>query len=98
MPTFVTLVNYTTEGLETIVDLEAGEFLEESEAVVRDHGGELVDFYLTMGRYDAVVVTEFPDAESATEALLTILQTGVGETETLRAFTEAESRELVGRL
>lgn len=98
MPTFVTLTNYTQDGLETLAELEAEEFLERSRATVREHGGELVDFYLTLGQYDAVVVTEFPDAETATSALLSILQEGIAETETLRAFTEAESRNLIGSL
>lgn len=98
MPTFVTLTNYTADGLATLADLEAEEFLQMSEAEVEDHGGELKDFYLTMGQYDAVVVTEFPDAEAATRAILSIIQDGIAETETLRAFTEAESREIVGDL
>lgn len=98
MPTFVTLTNYTQSGLETLTGLEPDEFLEMSREVVEAHGGELKDYYLTLGQYDAVVITEFPDSESGTQALLTLLQEGVAETETLRAFTEDETRDLIGAL
>lgn len=98
MPTFVTLTNYTQAGIETLSELEADEFLAESREVIRAHGGELVDYYLTLGQYDAVVITEFPDAEAGTQALLSLLQEGVAETETLLAFTEDETRELIANL
>lgn len=98
MATFVTLTNYTQRGLDMLGDLESEEFLEQTRAVVEAHGGELTDFYLTLGQYDAVVITEFPDAESGISALLETLQEGFAETETLRAFSEDESRELVGNL
>lgn len=98
MPTFVTLVNYTQDGIETLADLDSEEFLERTREVTQAHGGKLTDYYLTLGEYDAVVVTEFPDDTAATESLLTILQEGIAETETLRAFTENETRELIGTL
>lgn len=98
MPTFVTLTNYTQSGVETLADLESDEFLEMTREVVQAHGGELKDYYLTLGQYDAVVITEFPDAESGTESLLTLLQEGIAETETLRAFTEDETRDLIAGL
>lgn len=98
MPTFVTLTNYTQDGIETLAELAADEFLEQTREVIEAHGGELTDYYLTVGQYDAVVVTEFPDTETATEALLTVLQDGGAETETLRAFTEDEARDLIATL
>jgi len=98
MPTFVTLIDYTQDGVETLIDTDSEAFLTDARDVVKAHGGELTEFYLTLGGYDAVAVTEFPDAESATQALLTILDDGDVETETLRAFTEGETRDLVGSL
>ncbi|MFB6253239.1 MAG: GYD domain-containing protein [Halobacteriaceae archaeon] len=98
MPTYISLVNYSEDGFETLVDLDSDEFLEESKATAREHGGELKDYYLTMGEYDAVVVTEFPDADAASQTLLSILGTGIGETQTMRAFTEDETRDVLGKL
>ncbi len=98
MPTYVVLANYTETGFETLSEMDSDEFLERTKETVRAHDGVLHDYYLTMGQYDAVGVVEFPDDEMATEALLSVLDTGVAETETLRAFPEEEARELLGTL
>lgn len=96
MPTFVTLIRY--ESFETMADVDPEEFLEPTRAIIRAHDGELQEYYLTMGQYDAVAVASFPDAEAATRAYLTLLQHGGAETETLRAFTEDETRDIIGVL
>lgn len=98
MPTFVTLTNYTQDGIELLAEMDEDKFLQESRAEAEAHGGKVKDVYFTLGQYDAVVITEFPDAESATKTLLAILKDGIAETETLRAFTEPETRELIGSL
>ena len=98
MPTFVSLTNYTQDGIELLAEMDEDEFLQQSRAEAAAHGGEIKDVYFTLGRYDAVVITEFPDAESATKTLMSILQDGAAETETMRAFTESETRELIGSL
>lgn len=61
-------------------------------------GAELKQFYLTMGRYDFVIVTEAPNDETAAKAALTVGTSGNVRTETLRAFTEDEYRKLLGSL
>lgn len=98
MPTYVVLANYTENGFETLTETESDEFLEDTKETVRAHNGELHEYYLTMGQYDAVGVVEFPDDQVCAEAMLSILETGVAETETLRAFTEEQARELIGTL
>lgn len=98
VPTFITLINFTEDGIDTLADLDSDEFLVETRDTVQAHGGELKDYYFALGQYDAIGITEFPDAESATKALLTALQEGGVKTETLRAFTEDETRELIGAI
>lgn len=96
MPTFISLVDYTAEGVQHMK--ESPERLDAARDVVESMGGELHEFYLTMGAHDAVVVMEFPDAESATQAAITIAGEGAVTTETLRAFPEDEYRELIDGL
>jgi uncharacterized protein with GYD domain len=96
METFISLVNYTGEGVQHMD--ESPERLDAARDVVESMGGELLEFYLTMGRYDAVVVMQFPDAETATRAGITISGAGAVRTETLRAFPEDEYRELIDGL
>jgi uncharacterized protein with GYD domain len=52
----------------------------------------------TQGQYDAVVVLEWPDDESATLASLTMGMAGNVRTETLRAFTTEEFQRILQRL
>jgi uncharacterized protein with GYD domain len=51
-----------------------------------------------MGRYDAVVIGEAPDDETATKLALTLGSAGAIRTETMRAFTEAEYRNIIAAL
>jgi len=51
-----------------------------------------------MGRYDAVIVSEGPNDETATKLLLSTAALGNVRTETLRAFTEEEYRKLIAAL
>lgn len=51
-----------------------------------------------MGQYDVVAVTEFPDDETVAETMSTIIGTQEVETETLPAFSEERTREIVGNL
>lgn len=98
MPHYVVLANYTEDGFETLSEMDSEEFLVQTKETIEAHGGELKDYYLTMGQYDAVGIAEFPDDESIAKAQLTILSTGIAETETLKAFTEEQTREFVDYL
>jgi uncharacterized protein with GYD domain len=62
------------------------------------YGSELKAFYLTMGRYDIVTISEAPDDATAAKVALTVGSAGNVTTETLRAFNEDEYREIVAAL
>jgi uncharacterized protein with GYD domain len=96
MPTFITLVNYTQQGVENMKDSPAR--LDAAKQAFRAMGGELQAFYLAMGRYDAVVIAEAPDDETAALVALAIGAQGAVRTETLRVFTEDEYREIIANL
>ena len=88
MATYITLINLTEQGVKTIKDLPAR--LAAGRQAMEANGGKLLQYYLTLGAQDAVVITELPDDESATS--LALQQAGLGNlrTPTMRAFTEAE--------
>jgi uncharacterized protein with GYD domain len=54
--------------------------------------------YLTLGQYDAVVISEAPGDEVAVTGALRTGSLGYVRTETLRAFTEDESRKIIAAL
>ena len=51
-----------------------------------------------MGHYDAVLISEFPNDEAAAKFMLSVGALGNIATQTLKAFTEAEYRNIIGGL
>lgn len=96
MPTYITLLNFTQQGIEKIK--ESPDRLEAAKQAFQSMGAEVKDFYLVMGRYDAVVVSEGPDDETAIKLAMATGSLGNVRTETLRAFTEDEYRKLIAEL
>ena len=92
MPVYIILGKYTEEGIEKIKD--SPKRLEAARKVARSVGGEIKDFYYTMGQYDFVAVCEAPDDEAMTKALLIVGGTGAVRTETLPAIPEAKGAEI----
>lgn len=72
--------------------------LDAGRAAFKKLGVEIKDTYMTMGRYDLVCVIEAPNDESVAQALLTLGAQGNVQTETLKAWTEAEYRKITGSL
>jgi len=72
--------------------------LEAAKQAAKALGGEIKAFYLVMGQYDFVVITEAPNDEAVARLLLAIGAQGNVRTETLRAFTEDEYRKIIASL
>lgn len=93
MPTYITLLRYTQQGMEEIKD--SPKRLERARAAIQKAGGQLKAFYLTIGRFDALAVVEAPNDETYTTWALTVGSAGAVHTETLKAFTEEEYRKII---
>jgi uncharacterized protein with GYD domain len=91
MPTFVHLVSLTDDGQTTFVDGPQPH----PGKTAHQFGGEILADFLTLGRYDIVVVSSFPDAESATRFSLAMNREGQSSTETMRAFDTEEVRVIL---
>ena len=96
MPTYITLVNYTQKGIENIKESPAR--LDKVKEAMKAAGGEFKAFYLTMGHYDIVVISEAPNDTVYATTMLSIGAAGAVSTETLKAFTESEYREIIASL
>ena len=96
MPTYVVLINYTQQGVQNIKESPAR--LDAAKMAFKAAGGELKEWYLTMGEYDAVIVAEGPNDETAATLALMIGAQGSVRTQTMRAFTEPEYRKLIANL
>ena len=96
MATYITLLRFTEQGVETIKESPAR--LDAAKEVFLKMGAELKEFYCVMGQYDAVVVSEAPDDETVAKLVFMIGGKGAVRTETLRAYTEDEYREIIAEL
>lgn len=96
MPTYITLMHFTQEGVKNIKDSPAR--LDDAKKLFNAMGAELKAWYLTLGEYDAVAIAEAPDDETGTKLLLTVGSQGNIRTETFRAFTEEEYRKIIATL
>jgi uncharacterized protein with GYD domain len=96
MPTYITLADWTGEGIAKAK--ESPRRLQQAREVFSAHGGEMTDFYMTMGSHDMVVISTFPDDESYAKAMLKIAGGGSVRSETLKAFTENEYRDICDAL
>ena len=96
MNSYIVFLNFTQQGAQKIKESPAR--VDAAKKAFKAMGGELKQFYLVMGRYDAVVIGEAPDDETAAKLALVISSQGNIHTETLRAFTEDEYRKIIADL
>lgn len=88
MPTFVSLINWTEQGVKNFRETpkRASAFRE----LVEKNGGRVVSIYWTLGEYDIVAITEAPDDETFTALALMLGSLGNVRTASLRAFDQDE--------
>jgi len=96
MATYITLFNFTQQGIENIKESPAR--LDAAKKTYSAMGAKVKEFYSVMGRYDTVVIAEAPNDETIAKVMLAIGSRGNVRTETLRAFTEKEYRKIIAGL
>ena len=96
MASYIMLFNYTAHGLEKV--MESPTRVEAAKKLCRDLGGEVKQFFGLMGRYDTMFILEAPDDETAAKIAVAISRRGNVRSETLRAFTETEFRQIMSAL
>jgi uncharacterized protein with GYD domain len=96
MPTYISLINWTDQGIrgskETVDRANAAKEL------AQRMGGAFTSIYWTVGPYDIISITEFPDDETATAFLLAICAQGNIRTTTLRAYNADQMTGIIGKL
>ncbi len=96
MSTYVILADYTDQGIRNVKDSPGR--VDAAQALIRELGGEMKQFYLTMGAHDIVLITEMPSDEAAAKLALKLGSLGNVRTTTLRAFSESEFRTIISEL
>jgi uncharacterized protein with GYD domain len=88
MPTYISLVNLTEQGIKEVKN--APERLRFFDEAAKEVGARLIGFYLVMGQYDYVIITEAPDDQTAARLILGSIAQGSIRTQTMRAFPRDE--------
>jgi uncharacterized protein with GYD domain len=96
MPNYISLCRWTASGTEKLKDSPAR--LDAARKTLADNGVKLLSFYMTMGKYDMVIIVDAPSDEVLAKAMLPILAGGKLVMQTSRAFDEAEYRQILGSL
>jgi uncharacterized protein with GYD domain len=95
MAKFVSLISWTEQGVHNYVD--STKRADAATAAFARLGGKLTDIYWTLGPYDLVAISEFPDDETATAAALQLASGGNVRTTTMRAFGRDEVTRIIAK-
>jgi uncharacterized protein with GYD domain len=96
MPTYVTTIRFTEQGVKGLADTckRAAAF----KAAARKMGVKVTATYWTLGAFDGLIVFQAPDEETATAALLHLGAQGNVRTQTARAFDAAEMEKVLAQV
>jgi uncharacterized protein with GYD domain len=96
MPTYVTLGNFTYQGIAHVKDTtkRADAF----ETLAKQFGCTVKEILWTQGQYDFVTILHAPDDASATALLMSLGKLGNVRTQTLRAFSAAELAPILDKV
>jgi len=96
MATYIALFNWTDKGAQQVKD--SPRRFDAAKKLLRDMGGEIKSFYLTLGDYDLVAIADAPDDAVMARFLMQLGMLGNVRTHTLKAFPEAAYREIIASL
>jgi uncharacterized protein with GYD domain len=96
MPTYISLLNWTNKGIENIK--ESPNRLDAAKQLYKSMGAEIKGFYMAMGQYDMVLIADAPNDETVAKLALALASKGAIHTETLKVFSEADYRKIIGSL
>jgi uncharacterized protein with GYD domain len=94
MATYIMLANWTEQGIRNVKDSPSR--LDAARQLCKKNGAEIKQLFMTMGTYDLVLVVEAPSDEAVAKIALATGAGGNIRTTTMKAFNEAEYRQLTG--
>jgi uncharacterized protein with GYD domain len=96
MPTFVTLSNFTEQGVKNVKDsVKRADAVKEA---AKKKGITLKDIYWTMGAHDVVGIWEAPDGPTMSAFVLSVAAAGNISGMTLRAYDRDEMTGILKKM
>ena len=96
MPTFITLVNFTDQGIKNIK--ESPKRAKAFQDLAKKLGCTVKELYWTQGQYDLVTIVDAPDEQTMSALVLTVAGLGNIRGQTLRAFSAAEFGAIIKKM
>lgn len=96
MATFISLYNFTDQGIRDIK--QSPDRAEKFREMAKRFGVTVKDIYWTVGSYDLVTIVEGPDDETMTSLLLNANSLGNVRSQTLRAFSGDEIKRIIAKM
>ena len=96
MPIYIALLKWTPQGLQNVK--QSPSRLDAARKGFQAAGVTMKQFYMVTGQYDMVAICEAPDDSTLAKAILTATSQGSIVSETCRAFTEDEYRQIIAGL
>jgi len=87
------LAHWTDQGARNVKASPSR--LDAAKQALKEMGGDIKTFFMTMGKYDMVIVCEAPDDAVQARFCLQLAMMGNVRAETLKAFPEAAYREII---
>ena len=96
MPTFISTIKFTQQGIKAISDTTKR--AASMKTVAKKMGVKFTTVLWTLGAYDGLLIFEAPDDETATALMLHLGSLGNSETATVRAFSSAEMDGILAKM
>jgi uncharacterized protein with GYD domain len=96
MPTYIAMLKWTPQGLQSLK--QSTTRLDATRKCFESAGVKMNDFYMVTGQHDMIAILDAPDDVSLAKAILASTSQGNITSETCRAFTEAEYRQIITSL
>jgi uncharacterized protein with GYD domain len=87
------LSNWTDQGIRRVKD--SPDRLDAARQLCRQHGAEIIAFYMTMGTYDMVIIIDAPNDEAFATLAISIAKGGDIRATTLKAYHEDAYRKII---
>ncbi len=96
MPKYVAMLSFTGEGISNIK--QSPDRVQSAREAVEAVGGTWIGYYVTLGRYDGVAIIDLPSDELAATVVVAIGAQGNVRTETMRAFSIDEFKDIINKV
>lgn len=96
MATYIMLASFTDQGIRKVQD--SPKRADVFKDMAKKCGATVKDVFWTLGEYDVVAIVEAPDDISMTALGLSSGALGNVRTQTLRAFTQADIKTVLGKM